>query len=194
MASKAFSLMVAGFLSCSLVYADFLTEGKEEITRNGVSIYLEPNSAEKQRIINGEFDKTLEKMKKAFNANSKASKAPAPPVSYVTIEGIVSQKGGKEVIAEGQTTTKYDHGGNPFSVVTGVIGYGGNSSVDTATFGGSKVNYINFKGLDFNGDKIIDGWLEEWDLSTAPNESGLFIYTSRSINPDPTLSTSIQIQ
>ncbi|EAH9136883.1 DUF4879 domain-containing protein, partial [Campylobacter upsaliensis] len=46
----------------------------------------------------------------------------------------------------------------------------------------------------FNGDKIIDGWLEEWDLSTAPNESGLFIYTSRSINPGPTLSTSIQIQ
>ncbi|EOB6031214.1 hypothetical protein ACHE2R_001361 [Campylobacter upsaliensis] len=51
-----------------------------------------------------------------------------------------------------------------------------------------------FEGLDFNGDKIIDGWLEEWDLSTAPNESGLFIYTSRSINPGPTLSTSIQIQ
>ncbi|HEC1549895.1 TPA: DUF4879 domain-containing protein [Campylobacter upsaliensis] len=194
MASKAFSLMVAGFLSCSLAYADSLIDGKEKITRNGVSIYLEPNSAEKQRIINGEFDKTLGKMKKAFNANSKDSKAPAPPVSYVTIEGIVSQKGGKEVIAEGQTMTKYNHGGNPFSVVTGVIGYGGNSSVDTATFGGSKVNYINFEGLDFNGDKIIDGWLEEWDLSTAPNESGLFIYTSRSINPGPTLSTSIQIQ
>ena len=194
MASKAFSLVVAGFLSCSLAYANSLIEGKEKITRNGVSIYLEPNSAEKQRIINGEFDRTLEKMKKAFNANSKASKAPAPPVSCVTIEGIVSQKGGKEVIVEGQTMTKYDHGGNPFSVVTRVIGYGGNSSVDTATFGGSKVNYINFEGLDFNGDKIIDGWLEEWDLSTAPNESGFFIYTSRSINPGPTLSTSIQIQ
>ncbi|EAH7984838.1 DUF4879 domain-containing protein [Campylobacter upsaliensis] len=192
MASKAFSLMVAGFLSCSLAYANSLIDGKEKITRNGVDVYLEPNSPDKQKYLNGEFDTILGKMKRVYVP--KAAKAPAPPVSYVTIEGIVSQKGGKEVIAEGQTITKYDHGGNPFSVVTGVIGYGGNSSVDTATFGGSKVNYINFEGLDFNGDKIIDGWLEEWDLSTAPNESGLFIYTSRSINPGPTLSTSIQIQ
>ncbi|MEB2792171.1 hypothetical protein [Campylobacter upsaliensis] len=50
------------------------------------------------------------------------------------------------------------------------------------------------KGLDFNGDKIIDGWLEIWDLTSTPNESGLFIYASRSINLSPTLSTSIQIQ
>lgn len=46
MVSKAFSLVVAGFLSCSLAYANSLIEGKEKITRNGVSIYLEPNSAE----------------------------------------------------------------------------------------------------------------------------------------------------
>ncbi|MCR2064077.1 YolA family protein [Campylobacter helveticus] len=194
MANKALSLMVAGFLSCSLAYANSLTEGKEKITRNGVSVYLEPNSKDKQRILNGEFDKTLEKMKKAFKANSKASKAPAPPVSYVTIGEIQSQKGGYETIADGQTITKYDHGGSPFLVATGVIGYGGNSSVDTATFGGSKVNYIDYKGLDFDGDKIIDGWLEIWDLTSAPNESGMFIYTSKSINPGPTLSTSIQIQ
>ena len=56
------------------------------------------------------------------------------------------------------------------------------------------VNYIDYKGLDFDGDKIIDGWLEIWDLTSAPNERGMFIYTSKSINPGPTLSTSIQIQ
>lgn len=43
MASKAFSLMVAGFLSCSLAYANSLIDGKEKITRNGVDVYLEPN-------------------------------------------------------------------------------------------------------------------------------------------------------
>lgn len=92
MASKAFSLVAAGFLSCSLAYANSLIEGKEKITRNGVDVYLEPNSPDKQKYLNGKFDTILGKMKKAFNANSKASKAPTPPVSYVTIEHSFSKE------------------------------------------------------------------------------------------------------
>ncbi|TKX31887.1 DUF4879 domain-containing protein [Campylobacter aviculae] len=184
-------------LSCSLVFAEnieALKKGKEVIASNDLSVYVSPDSILAKpenkdlvvKILNN-FYKTLEK--------KPIVKSPAPPVTFVTIEGIVSEKGGKEVVSFGQTITKYHHGGKPFWAVTGVLGYGGNSNVDTATFGGSKVECLYYSPVVADSGGIIVGWLEQWDLTTAPNQTGLFIYTSKSINsPFNSMSTKIQIQ
>ncbi|MED8713321.1 hypothetical protein RCL78_04480, partial [Escherichia coli] len=87
-----------------------------------------------------------------------------------------------------------DHGGNPFQVITSVKGYGG-STTDKASFAGNQASMIDIAGLDLNGDKIIDGWAELWDISKPANTSGNFEYTARSINaPGNSMSVGIQIR
>ncbi|WP_186302468.1 hypothetical protein, partial [Campylobacter coli] len=71
MVKHLISVAVASVLNCGIAFAadNASIEGKEKITRNGVSIYLEPNSPNKQKYLSGEFDKSLEAMKKAYEAN-----------------------------------------------------------------------------------------------------------------------------
>ena len=60
MTRKALSLALASVLSCGIALgadSNYTTEGKEKITRNGVNIFLEPNSPNKQKYLSGEFDK-----------------------------------------------------------------------------------------------------------------------------------------
>ena len=66
---KKFLISVAlasAFGSVALFGADYSTEGKEKITRNGVNVFLAPNSPNKQKYLGGEFDKALEEAKKAY--------------------------------------------------------------------------------------------------------------------------------
>ncbi len=139
MVKHLISVAVASVLNCGIAFAadNASIEGKEKITRNGVSIYLEPNSPNKQKYLSGEFDKSLEAMKKAYeaNKNNKAMRAPAPPVSEVQILEIQSTQGGYEYVF-GKTITNQDHGGSYFVVSTGVTGYGG-GSYDRAKFAGN---------------------------------------------------------
>ncbi|EPA9305394.1 TPA: DUF4879 domain-containing protein [Campylobacter coli] len=198
MVKNLISVAVASVLSCSIAFAadNASIEGKEKITRNGVSIYLEPNSPEKQSILNGDFDKAIERMKKAYeaNKNNKAMRAPAPPVTYADVVQVYSQQGGYEDLAEGQMVTRNDHGGDPFGAVTGVLGYGG-STTDSATFAGNQARYIKNQPIDVNGDNIIDGWWLWWDISKPANSSGQFVYTARSMNaPGNTMTATIQIK
>lgn len=197
MVKSLISVAVASVLSCGIANAsdNASIEGKEKITRNGVNIYLEPNSANKQKYLNGEFDKSLEAMKKAYeaNKNNKAMRAPAPPVSEVQILEIESTQGGYEYVF-GKTITNQDHGGSYFVVSTGVTGYGG-GSYDRAKFAGNDAVQLSSDGVDLTGDNIIDGWFDIWDISKPSNSSGTFEFTSRSINaPGNSMSTSIQIR
>ena len=79
-------------------------------------------------------------------------------------------------------------------VSTVVKGYGGISS-DFASYGGPGfiLNYVDNIPIDFNGDRIVDGWLISWDLS-GKSPGGQFLYTARSINPGPTMQTYINIR
>ncbi|MCW1360687.1 DUF4879 domain-containing protein [Campylobacter sp. US33a] len=198
MVKHLISVALASVLSCGIANAsdNASIEGKEKITRNGVNIYLEPNSPNKQKYLSGEFDKSLEAMKKAYeaNKNNKAMRAPAPPVYYVAVLGVISQQGGREELKEGQTITNNDHGGDPFVVHTLVLGYGG-GSYDKASFAGNQAVQLSSEGMDYTGDNIIDGWYDIWDISKPANSSGNFEFTSRSINaPGNSMSTSIQIR
>ena len=188
---------VVGFLNCSVVFAydNASMEGKEKITRNGINIFLEPNSPNKQDYLNGKFDKSLEAMKRAYkaNKNNKATRASAPPVTEVQILEVVSTKGGYEYVF-GKSITDKDHGGELFQVSTGVTGDGG-LQYDRAKFVGNEAVQLSSVGVDLTGDSVVDGWLDIWDISKPANKSGQFEFTSQSINPPGnSMSTSIQIR
>ncbi|TLD81387.1 DUF4879 domain-containing protein [Helicobacter sp. MIT 11-5569] len=199
MIKSLISVAVASLLGCGIANAadNASIEGKEKITRNGVNIFLDPNSPNKQKYLNGEFDKSLERMKKAYeaNKNNKAVRGPAPPVTQVLVLNVCSTKyGGCEYIDDNQTETRYDHDGSFFMVETAVMGYGG-SNTDMATFAGNQATLYDYAGIDMNGDNIIDGWQELWDISKPANTSGYFEYTARSMNaPGNSMSTGIQIK
>lgn len=81
--------------------------------------FLEPNSPNKEKIIRGDFDKALERMKKGYKENSKIQSKAVPLVTQVLILDVCSEKyGGCEYINDNQTETAYDHGGVPFQVNT----------------------------------------------------------------------------
>ncbi|WP_300796357.1 DUF4879 domain-containing protein [Helicobacter sp. UBA3407] len=101
-------------------------------------------------------------------------------------------KYGCENIQDNQTSTNFNHGGNPFQVVTGVAGYGGRNT-DSATFAGNQATMIDCVGIA-GSDNVVFGWWEWWDISKPSNSSGEFVYTARSINVGPTMSTSIYIK
>ena len=193
MTRKFLSFALASVLGCGIALgadSNYTTEGKEKVTRNG-----EVDSPLKEKIRNGEFDKSLEIMKKAYeeNKNNEATKAAAPPVSAVYILQVCSSDaGGCEYINEGQTSTNLNHGGSTFYVITGVRGYGGRNT-DSATFAGNQATMIDCQGAA-GSDNVVFGWYEQWDISKPSNSSGEFVYTARSINVGPTMSTSIYIK
>lgn len=197
MVKQIISIAVASVLSCGIANAsdNASIEGKEKITRNGVDIYLEPNSANKQKYLSGEFDAMLSSMKKEYEEIKKQPqpKEPAKPVSKVLIQYIKSTQGGKEVIKQNQGSTIKDHGGKEFMAITNVIGHGG-LGYDSATYAGMQVTMSKEDSIDLDGDRIIDGWVDYWNLAKTNFPSGKFTYTSRSINVDPTMSVSIQIK
>lgn len=202
MAKRIFSFALTSVLSCGIAFGaeNYTTEAKEKITRNGINFYVESNSLLKERIQSGELDKALERMKKAYeaNKNNKDSKAAAPAVSEVAIVAVCSQQqagqllNGCEDILDNQTSTNFNHGGNPFYVVTGVIGYGGRST-DSATFAGNQATMTDCIGIA-GDDNIVFGWWEYWDITKPSNSNGDFVYTARSLNVGPTMSTSLYIK
>lgn len=170
------------------------TEGREKISRAGVDIYIKPDSPFKNDYLSGKYDKSLAQIKELFEKDKQNPRAPAPPVSGVGIWLVASEKGREELIAPGQTQTNRNHGGSTMYVSTVVKGYGGISS-DFASYGGPGfiLNYVDNIPIDFNGDRIVDGWLISWDLS-GKSPGGQFLYTARSINPGPTMQTYINIR
>lgn len=204
MTKKFLSFALASVLSCGIAFAadsNYTTEGKEKITRNGVNIFLEPNSPDKQRYLSGEFDKALERMKKGYQENAKMQpKASAPLVTQVLILNVCSEKMKQdtgydcEEITDNQTSTGFDHSGNPFEVDTGVVGYGGHS-YDRAKFAGNEAVQLKSEGVDLNGDNIVDGFIDIWDISKPANTNGTFEFTATSINnAGVSKSTSIYIK
>ncbi|TLD84577.1 DUF4879 domain-containing protein [Helicobacter sp. MIT 11-5569] len=197
MTKKFFSLALASVLSCGIAFGaeGYTTEGKEKVTRNGMSFYVESNSPNKEKILNGEFDNMLETIKKnnGEDKQDKITKAAAPAVSKVYILSVCSSDVGYcEDINEGQTSTNLNHGGNPFFVWTQVNGYGG-SNTDSATFSGNQASMLDCIGIE-GDNRVIIGWLEQWDITKPANTNGTFTYTARSINVGPTMSTSIYIK
>lgn len=123
-------------------------------------------------------------------AATEASAAPAPPLSSLQVVKVESQLGGVEYIGQNQLSTIKDHGGSYLYISTVEVGYG---HIRYAEMNGSKLKEKDSKMLDFNGDRIIDGWEYRWDASG--HEDGTFKYRNTSTNfPNNTLSTSLRIK
>lgn len=171
----------------------------ETVTRSGVNVFLDQNSINKQRIKQGDMDKSLAQVRKVFNnINTKTSRS-APPVSKVMVLQVCSSEKMKitknvcEDIQNNQLATNYNHSGDFFVVQTAVIGYGGRG-YGNATFLGNEARLVETSGIDIDGDRVVDGYLELWDISELGNDSGIFSYTSRSINAGPSLNTTVFIK
>lgn len=182
--------LVSAMVLGALYAQDDATKGKEAVSRNGITFYVEPNSSLKQDILSGKMDNAI-KIMKQNEPKQKAARASAPPVSAVYIVGIQSSQGGWEDLLDKQATT-IDHGGDVILVGTLVQGYGG-SQYDSATYAGISVPQMQSNCWDANNDRICDGWIDYWNLSGYGN-SGLFVFKARSINPGPTKQTSVMIK
>lgn len=171
----------------------------ETITRSGVNVFVDRDSINKDRIKQGGMDKSLAQVRRIFNNLNIKSSNSAPPVSRVMVLQVCSTKKlqtTKEVcedIPNNQLATQYDHEGDFFVVQTAVIGYGG-KGYGSATFLGNEARLIETSGIDIDGDRRVDGYLELWDISELANDSGIFSYASRSINVGPALNTTIFIK
>lgn len=163
------------------------------IVSDEVTITFEGTGTLQQMYENGDLDESIQNMKAEFEASDNkgsVAREPAAPVSYVGVIQVRSTQGGYEDIPRNQYTTLVDHGGAEMYVVTQKNGEGR----DYATYCGTQVKSIDSASLDFDNDRIVDGWLYLWDLS-GMNESGQFTYKATSYNsPWNTKSTWINIK
>lgn len=91
----------------------------------------------------------------------------------------------------GESKTQNDFNGTVY-VGTVEVGYGR----EYATFDGSSLNTYDIITLDFNNDRIVDGFIDVWKINNVT--SGLFKSNCTSTNPNssgrrPTYYTSLTI-
>ncbi|AQS08233.1 hypothetical protein CLOBY_03030 [Clostridium saccharobutylicum] len=91
-----------------------------------------------------------------------------------------------EEISKNQKITQLDHNGTIY-VWTVEIGYGS----EYTTFNGQEVKKYDSITLDFNGDKIVDGFVDIWKIDNVT--SGTFSSRSFSTNGSGMFETSINI-
>lgn len=178
------------------------TEGREKISREGVDIYLRPNSPLKKDYLSGKYDDDLKAFKKEIEAikakeknNDKEAKAPAPCVSGAVIADLRLNVSDNSILEsfnyKQYATTDSKYTGN-LVVRTRVAGYGG--SGDTATFMSKKLEIVDDAPLDANKDGIIDGFDIYWGIKNKSTLAGSFVYTARSLNCSTTKTATLYIQ
>jgi len=144
------------------------------------------------------------KYDESWVAAQSGQKAPAPPLSLVTIVAVGSTNaGGWEYMTHNdQLSTTVDHGGAELKVVVVEVGYG---RAPIASMNGGvlprSAEYLT-EGLCLNGGdytpscapgQTIAAWRRYYDL--AGEQGGNFTYQNTSINaPFNTLSTRINIR
>lgn len=110
-------------------------------------------------------------------------KAPAPALTSLKMYWLNSQKAGEEYVQQSssslQVGSKLDHGGTWFQAETIEIGY---AKSRFAYFNGVRMTLTDSQGLDFNNDRIIDGYLCLWTYQGTEYETGTFESNSTSAN------------
>lgn len=117
--------------------------------------------------------------------------SPASPLTYLQIYAASStQHPDWEIFSDNQTSSIADHGGVELYIVTVELGYGHNNF---ARMNSSSVPLYDYASLDLDGDRIVDGYMYQWNASGY--NSGTFTYQSTSINsPWNTMYDSIYIR
>ena len=110
-------------------------------------------------------------------------KAPAPALTSFKMYWLNSQKAGEEYVQQSssaiQVGSRLDHGGTWFQAETIEVGY---ARSRFAYFNGVRMTLTDSQGLDFNNDRIIDGYICLWTYQGAAYEAGTFTANSTSAN------------
>lgn len=190
---KFLGVVLAGCMLFSVPVMAAEEQPDNVVVSDDVTITFEGTGKLQQMYENGDLDERIQDMKAEFEASDNKgtiAREPAAPVSYVGVIQVRSTQGGYEDIPRNQYTTLVDHCGAEMYVVTQKNGEGR----DYANYCNMQVKSIDYASLDFNNDRIVDGWLYLWDLS-GMNESGQFTYKATSYNsPWNTMSTWINIK
>lgn len=112
----------------------------------------------------------IESLKEKNEDSEVSTFAAAPALSYLEVFAVGSTQylqkfggDGYEYVESNQLSTKEDHGGRQFIVVTAELGYSSPSRI--AEFKGERLELIDSQWIDTNGDSIIDGYFYYWDAS-----------------------------
>ena len=120
------------------------------------------------------------------------SNGPAPKLSSYSVYFVAKSRTGDnytgENISSGQSTTKNDYNGTVY-VLTKEIGYGSERSSFSA---GNRVSLDKVITLDFDGDRIVDGFIDVWKIDNVT--TGTFSSKSSSTNSVGSISTKITIK
>ena len=111
------------------------------------------------------------------------------PLTSMQVMWVNSQNAGEEYISAGQYSTKLDHGGDWFQVITFEVGF---SSVRWAKFKHMEMESVGTKYVDLNGDNIMDGVLRMWTIDTSYT-NGKFEYSAWSVQTSKEFSTCINV-
>lgn len=110
-------------------------------------------------------------------------KAPAPALTSFELYAIYLEKAGEEVISHlsssMQVGSTLDHGGTWFQAITVEVGY---AKTRFAYFNGIQMTLTATEPLDFNNDRIVDGYLCLWTYEGSEYEAGAFTANSTSAN------------
>ncbi len=204
MKKKFFLTVALSALCLAFINAKNLdpTEGREKISREGVDIYLRPNSPLKKDYLSGKYDDDLKAFKKEVEAikakeknKDKETKAPAPCVSKAVIVDLRLNVSDNSILEsfdyKQYATTNGKYTGN-LIVKTRVMGFGG--SADTATFMKQKSENVADAFIDADGDRIMDGVDIYWGIKNKSTLPGNFVYTARSLNCSTTKTATLYIQ
>lgn len=110
-------------------------------------------------------------------------KAPAPALTSFELYAIYSEKAGEEVISHSSSSMQVgsilDHGGTWFQAITVEVGY---AKARFAYFNGMQMTLTDTEPIDFNNDRIVDGYLCLWTYEGSEYEAGTFTANSTSAN------------
>ena len=192
---KILSLLCGASLAVSLMFTSVTSVEAKEVKATKVGDVMNDEQVKTSQEILKNNPKILEGIKntnKLFNNGiiSSMRSGPAPAVSKYYVYFVADSKDGTNYTGEyiNGMSTSYDHNGTIY-VITIEVGYGREYS----TFNGATVTASEVETLDFNNDRIVDGFWNVFKLTNVTN--GLFESKSTSLNsPGKSISTSVYIQ
>lgn len=192
---KILSLLCGASLAVSLMFTSVTSVEAKEVKATKVGDVMNDEQVKTSQEILKNNPKILESIKntnKLFNNDiiSSMRSGPAPAVSEYYVYFVADSKNGTNYTGEyiKGMSTENDHNGTVY-VITIEVGYGWEHS----TFNGATVTASNVETLDFNNDRIVDGFLNEFKLTNVT--SGTFKSKSTSLNnPGKSILTSVYIR
>lgn len=165
------------------------------ICLNITPAYAAENSEADENVSNFDEAEFLHEVKEEAIKNGML-RAPAPPLSSLSLYMIFSEKGGTETVSTSPNdfpiSSQNDHGGTIFRAITVEVGY---AKTRFAYFNNMQMTLTTREGFDTDNDNIIDGYFCLWTYSGPEFETGTFRAESKSANkPWNTKSLSFYVR